>query len=51
MGQAAITERLVEQFPDLSFKWLLDSVDNLRAFLQIVCPDIVNQIDVYFFNS
>ena len=22
MGQAAITERLVEQFPDLSFKWL-----------------------------
>ena len=45
MRQATITEKQVEQFPDLSFKWLLDSVDNLRAFLQIVCPDIVNQID------
>ncbi len=45
MGQAAITEKQVEQFPDLSFKWLLELPDNLRAFLQIVCPDIVNQID------
>jgi len=45
MSQAAITEKQVEQFPDLSFKWLLDSVDNLRAFLQIVWTDIVNQID------
>jgi len=45
MSQVAITEKQVEQFPDLSFKWLLDSVDNLRAFLQIVRPDIVNRID------
>ena len=45
MGQASITEKQVGQFPDLSFKWLLESVENLRAFLQIVCPDIVHQID------
>ena len=45
MSQAAITEKQVEQFPDLSFKWLLELPDNLQAFLQIVCPDIVNQID------
>ena len=45
MSQAAITTKQVEQFPDLSFKWLLDSVDNLKAFLHIVYPGIVNQIN------
>ncbi|MBM3237237.1 Rpn family recombination-promoting nuclease/putative transposase [Candidatus Poribacteria bacterium] len=45
MGKSTITEKQVEQFPDLSFKWLLESVDNLIAFLQIVYPDIVNRID------
>ena len=42
MSQAAITEKQVKQFPDLSFKWLLELSDNLQAFLQIVRPDIVN---------
>ena len=45
MGQAAITEKQVEQFPDLSFKWLLELPDNLQAFLQIIRPNIVGQLD------
>jgi len=45
MSQAAITEKEVEQFPDLSFKWLMELPDNLQGFLQIICPDIAEYLD------
>ncbi|MBC8458366.1 MAG: Rpn family recombination-promoting nuclease/putative transposase [Deltaproteobacteria bacterium] len=45
MSQAAITEKQVEQFPDLSFKWLLELSDNLQEFLRIVRPDIVDNMN------
>ena len=45
MSQAAITEIQVEHFLDLSFKWLLEASGNLQAFMQIVRPDIVEQMN------
>jgi len=45
MSQAAITEKQVEQFPDLSFKWLLEASEHLQGLMHIARPEIVEQMN------